>query len=212
MGMAAPVWLVATGAATTQTGSRRAWVEIPADLVLAAAGDHCPAAAYRGACPGVDPDDLARHRAATRAEFQGRPGTEVLADVERAMVALQAAPYAVLAPPTAGLLYGLCDGYCPGGAHTHDDAVRVRDLRSVGVVPELPEAAVRLGVAYLAAIPERDGRVKIVLGGAGEGTLAGRAPVEAFLGGWAAEQGLVGIYGDPARGYAGGYRAVGSRS
>ena len=41
--------------------------------------------------------------------------------------------------------------------------------------------------------------------GAGEGSLAGRAPVEAFLGGWAARAGLADLYGDPDRGYAGGY-------
>lgn len=36
---------------------------IPREYVLAAAADHCPAAAYRGECPGVDPDELMRWRA-----------------------------------------------------------------------------------------------------------------------------------------------------
>ncbi len=75
-------------------------------------------------------------------------------------------------------------------------------------IPELSEAAHRIGVAYLAEIPEtpEDPRRKIILGGAGDGTAPGRAPIEAFLGGWAASQGLTDLYGDPALGFAGGYR------
>src|SRR5690606_27510283 len=32
-------------------------VVIPDDIVYTAAADHCLAAAYRGECPGVDPDE-----------------------------------------------------------------------------------------------------------------------------------------------------------
>lgn len=45
---------------------------IPQELIFAAAADHCLAAAYRGECPGVDPDALMRWRAESRAAFQGR--------------------------------------------------------------------------------------------------------------------------------------------
>jgi len=48
------------------------WMIIPRHIVHAAAADHCLAAAYRGECPGVDPDDLMRWRVATRARHQGR--------------------------------------------------------------------------------------------------------------------------------------------
>lgn len=34
----------------------------PADVILVAAADHCLAAAYRGECPGVDPDTLMQWR------------------------------------------------------------------------------------------------------------------------------------------------------
>lgn len=54
----------------------------------------------------------------------------------------------------------------------------------------------------------RDPRPKVGVIGAGEGTVPGTAPVEAFLGGWAEQQGLVDLYGDPVRGYAGGYEEV----
>ena len=154
---------------------------IPSGLVLAAAGDHCPAAAYAGQCTGVDPDELLRWRISSRAAFQGRSEAEILADVAAARVTIAAAPKTDLAP-----------------------GVEVRDLRC-RTIPELPEALLRAGEAALAAVIERDGRRKVVLIGAGEGSLAGRAPVEAFLGGWAARAGLADLYGDPDRGYAGGY-------
>lgn len=67
-------------------------------------------------------------------------------------------------------------------------------------VPELPEAAAREGVAYLATVVERDGREKVVLGGA-----ASPEMVREFIERWAPAQGLTDIYGDPARGFAGGY-------
>jgi hypothetical protein len=87
--------------------------------------------------------------------------------------------------------------------------VEVIDLRALGTLPELPEVLARTGQCALYRMEPspgaRDPRVKIGIIGAGEGTVPGRAPVEEFLGGWAAAQGLVDLYGDPARGYAGGY-------
>src|SRR5690606_19221697 len=62
------------------------------EAFLAAAADHCLAAAYRGECPGIAPDQLMRWRVKTRAAFQGRSVEELLADVERARAALQEAP------------------------------------------------------------------------------------------------------------------------
>lgn len=159
----------------------RSGMFVPTDLVMIAASDHCPAAAYQGRCPGVDPDALMRWRATTRAEFQGRPVQAILADVEAARDAIGRAPVVMM-----------------GG-------VAVSDLRP-GTVPELPEAALRTGAVVLAEMRTKDGRQQIVLQGAGEGTVGGTAPIDAFLNGWAAAQGLEDLYGDPARGYAGGYR------
>jgi hypothetical protein len=162
------------------------WFRPPTDLVLAAASDHCPGAAYAGKCPGVEPEALMRWRAETRAAFQGRPVSAILADVEAASAAIKAAPVVDLGEPYLGL-------------------IEAADLRG-SEVPELPEALLRLGRCALATPrPGPDGRRKVVLMGAGEGTPAGPEPVRAFLGGWAAGNGLVDLYGDPARGFAGGY-------
>src|SRR5690606_23556480 len=76
-----------------------------------------------------------------------------------------------------------------------------RDLRGQHV-QELPEAAAREGLAYLASVVDRDGRRKVVLGGRADAEM-----VRAFLESWAPREGLVDLYGDPARGFAGGYVA-----
>jgi len=64
-------------------------------------------------------------------------------------------------------------------------------------VPELPEAAAREGIAFLATVTDRDGRRKVVL------QAASPEQVEAFLRDYPAQD----KYGDPARGFAGGYLA-----
>lgn len=139
--------------------------------VLAAAADHCLAAAYRGECPGVDPDELMVWRVAQRAAHQGRSVEEVLADVNAAR--------------------GRLREQLPG------DGFRVADMRSAHV-PELPEAAIREGVAYLATVTDRDGRVKEVLGGHTTPELVRE---------WMESRRAEGreVYGDPARGFAGAY-------
>lgn len=151
-------------------------------LVLAAAADHCLEAAYRGQCPGVDPGALGRWRAETRAAFQGRSADDVLRDVERAREALAIAPRVRIGDT---------------------DVADLRDKE----VPELPEAACQDGVAYLAMprLTERDFRKKVVLGAASPEV------VRAFQETWASAQGLTEVYGDPRRGFAGGYVPVRAR-
>jgi len=153
------------------------FARVPHEMVLAAAADHCLAAAYRGECPGVDPDALMRWRVETRAAFQGRTVEEVLADVERARELLEDAPNERLA-----------------------HGVYVADMRGQSI-PELPEAAARDGVCFIASLTERDGRIKVVCQ---SGT---PEQIEAFMRVWAPAHGLTDIYGDPARGFAGGYLA-----
>lgn len=168
-------WHVAGAGTGIRNGVRA--VPIPTQYVLAAAADHCLAAAYRGECPGVDPDALMHWRIAVRAAHQGRNVEDVMVDVDRARVRLREAPRILLA-----------------------ERVASRDLRGEHV-PELPEAAAREGLAYIATVTDRDGRRKIVLGAADAET------VRAFMERWAPCEGLVDIYGDPARGFAGGYVA-----
>ncbi|MEO7068737.1 MAG: hypothetical protein ABI114_17645 [Rhodanobacter sp.] len=74
------------------------------------------------------------------------------------------------------------------------------DLRSLpgGTVPAAPEAACREGVAVLTTVIDRDGRQKVGLLG------ATKDQVTQFLSGQLVTE-LVDYYGDPARGFAGGY-------
>jgi len=143
---------------------------------LAAAADHCLGAAYRGECPGINPDVLMRWRAASRAKFQGRPMSEVLADVAAAGRLLAQARVIELAPD-----------------------IYVKDMRASVPIRELPEAATRLGIPYVSGpLVGPDGRKKFTVSGF-------PVTVRAFLDVWAPEEGLVDLYGDPDRGFAGGY-------
>jgi len=152
---------------------------IPQRYVYAAAADHCLAAAYRGECPGVEPDALMRWRVECRAKFQGRPIEAVLADVESARAALREAPVVELA-----------------------EGVYARDMRGRHV-PELPEASAREGVCFISdGLPGPDGRTKTVCQ---SGT---PEQIDAFMRVWAPAHGLTDTYGDPARGFAGGYKEV----
>jgi len=67
------------------------------------------------------------------------------------------------------------------------------------ITPELPEAACREGAAYIAVVVEKSGRHKMVLGSASE------SQVVWFVQEYAQQIGLAEVYGDPARGFAGGY-------
>ena len=175
------------------------WVTIPPALVFAAAADHCLAAAYRGECLGVDPDALMRWRVESRAAFQRRDPSAILADIERARAAIRAAP-------TVALL-DVCDmphvrdhdwssSVCEG---CMDDPVTARDLRGQHV-PELPEASAREGECVVAdGLPGRDGRTKVIC------QSGSPDQIETFMILWGPDQGLTDIYGDPARGFAGGY-------
>lgn len=71
------------------------------------------------------------------------------------------------------------------------------DLRGQSI-PELPEAAAREGIPFLATVRDRDGREKVVLQAAPPGL------VSRFMAGEIVP-GLKNVYGDPARGFAGGY-------
>src|SRR5690606_10629563 len=137
---------------------------IPRPLIYAAAADHCLGAAYRGECPGVDPDELMRWRAESRAKFQGRSVEEVLADVERAQAALRAAPSMYLEPPYDIDRFGQPSDWSGYPAVGSEGGVEVRDMRQpVDQRPtrELPQAAARPGIGYVSGpLAGPDGKQK----------------------------------------------------
>lgn len=174
-----------------------------ATALMVAAADHCLESAYRGKCPGVDPDDLMRWRIETRAAFQKRPIEAVLADVEAARKRLRDSVAEWTCPECGGSMFDPHTGteqcqYCGGtGGGGPYKVARFDGLPSV---PELPEAAAREGIPFVATVKEKDGREKVVL------QAASPELVKRFLSGEIVP-GLKDYYGDPARGFAGGYVA-----
>lgn len=84
---------------------------------------------------------------------------------------------------------------CEGCAR---DEVWVADMRRPEPIPELPEAATRLGIGYLSGpLIGPDGRKKYTVSGS-------VVEVRAFFA-WAEREDLVDAYGDPERGFAGAY-------
>lgn len=144
---------------------------VPRDLVVTAACDHNLAGAWAGRVPGVTRMHVADFRARTSAKDEATYEY----DFRTACIALERAPLIAL-----------------GKAH-------VRDMRE-HTVPELPDAACYQGEAYLAKVSDRDGRCKIVLGGA-----TTPKDVIAFRDHWAPRAMLSDIYAMPDRGIAGGY-------
>lgn len=166
------------------------------EIVMTAAADHCLEAAYRGKCPGVDPNILMAWRIKSRALFQGRSEAEVLADVERARNILRVAVGVGYMCEECGERGAFCScGNAPLGI---DYNLEYADLSGQDHIPELPEAACREGIPFIAGGTERDGRKKVVL------QAASADLVKRFLAGEIRPE-LVDRYGDPARGFAGGY-------
>lgn len=140
---------------------------------VVAAADHCLAAAYKGKCPGVSPEEMLSFRVKSRAAFLGISPEVLQERVEAASAALVAAPSVEF--------FGK----------------KEKTKLLLHHVDELPEAAVRLGLSYITEVTDRDGRRKVVMGGD-----ALPYQITSFL---EAFDSLQDPYGDPARGFAGGY-------
>ena len=144
---------------------------------IIAAADHCLAHAYRGQCPGVDPAELADWRERSRSARFGLTQEEIRARIRIATEALERA-----------------------------ERIKIGDewvawIPDKSVAPyELAEASARAGtpIAYVSHLTERSPyRAKCgILNAKPETVLA-----------WMRDCGLEGVYGAPARGYAGGYAA-----
>lgn len=143
------------------------------DKYLVAASDHCPAAAYKGLCPGVDKWDLAAYRARRNAEYIGISTEEYISVLHDSIAIAEKLPVKEL----GGEVYSVANE----------------------PIDYLNEVSLRLGIAVEYVMPgsQRDPRTKVgLLGGSPSLTAA-----------WMEHKkdSLVGIYGSPARGYAGGY-------
>ena len=142
-------------------------------LRLIAAADHCLSAAYRGECPGIDPDRLYRWRIDSRAAFQRRDRKDVMANIESSVRLLEQAPKLEL-----------------GGEEVADLRIFQRP------VSEVAEATALSGIPCLVHGHCR-GKVRLI---------GSRGPaVRRFLRNQVPGIDLSGLYGDPARGFAGGY-------
>lgn len=116
------------------------------ELRLIAAADHCLTAAYRGLCPGVDPEDLAFFRLTSRAQSQGRKLSDVMNNIRKAELLLELAPKEKL----------------------FDE--EVFDIGNCEEL-EIAEAAARSGLAYIYESRDREGNLKRGIKGASEPTV-----------------------------------------
>ncbi len=164
------------------------------DQLLIMAADHCLEAAYRSKCPGIDPKKLLELRVRIRAAYRKCGVDVVMDDIRRAHELLKEACYKRIDVDPCSFPDG--EEIYPG--HPLSNWREYADMRRFGEVDELAEAACSLGMAYIAKVVEPGGRQKVVLGG------APASLVESFLKGELVP-GLSGYYGDPARGFAGGY-------
>ena len=146
---------------------------------LVAASDHCPSHAYQGRCPGIDREAPHLFRAETSAAFNRMSVDEWLEAVDIACCRLR--NLAVIQTPHGG--YSIAEEE----------------------IDMLNQASLILGMAvqYQTVGNARDPRRKMgILGGSPE-----------LVAHWMEHArdpdglGLVNVYGDPARGYAGGYVA-----
>ena len=140
---------------------------------MVAAGDHCPAAAYQGECPGISVEDFREFRLQGAADFQKKDIEELRMEVGAGMVELSAL----------------------------EDIVHMgfswKDATQVSI-PQLPHVAAMLAMPAAYTLPSPDGRTKCGIIGSNE-----PAVISAWMNYY--EDKLVDMYGDPARGYAGGY-------
>jgi len=135
-----------------------------------AACDHCLSAAYQGRCPGVSPEEVQSFREETRSRARGLSVSELREQIEQAAQRLKNAPKIPV------------------------DGVEVPWLEGPELV-EASEASARLGLPYMYARKQEDGRIKSGI----------RSAPSRLVEYWMTHCGLKQVYGDPQRGFAGGY-------
>jgi hypothetical protein len=157
------------------------------DHLYAAAADHCLQDAYKEICPGIYPEVLAAWRAATRAQYQGVRVQDIVHSVNQAIEVINSAPTLALDP-------------------SDPDHTSVRDLRSYGRVSEANEASAIIGVPILYEMDYTGTTITGIPLTKKVGLLGGTTKhVDAFMSTYAENIGLLDVYGNTFRGYAGGY-------
>ena len=143
-----------------------------------AACDHALKEVYQGRVPGVSKDEALKYRFRVRTNFLRLRDSEYISLIEIAKDALIAAPDVIIANNI------------------------LKDLRSIGTVPEITEVSAIMGIGFLSKSYLNEGTT--------EKMSIFNAPKES-VSEWvkhAREIGLIDIYGDPIRGFAGGYRRL----
>lgn len=127
------------------------WVDPTEAQLYIAAWDHCPAQAYAGNCPGIDPNKFAQFRVAQKVEFYATDSRNThKANPDALSNIIYEAIKKLLSAPEVNW---------------------VRDLRAMWHIDELPEAALATWLAYMTQIPDTDrdrqptGNIKILIGG-----------------------------------------------
>ena len=145
------------------------------ERLLVAASDHCPSHAFMGRCPGIDIAALKAMRARNSAAFCNMSVEEWTAIVDSSIAILRELPVATA-----------------GGGEYRVSTTEVPLLNHAQLIAGIP-------VQYIMPGNARDPRCKMgLLGGEPE-------MIRAWMDQKSGCGELVGIYGDPVRGYAGGY-------
>jgi hypothetical protein len=154
------------------------------EQTVLAAMDHAPAAAIRGECPGVTANEVLVRKVTEIAAATKRTPEEVRERVACYQVYLMDAPPVWI------------------GEHVISD-LRDYDLGAGYSLELLAAQVAALADGYTVLLKHHD-----AVGKPEKWSVSGHATpevIETFMRVWAPAQGLIGIYGVPARGYAGGY-------
>jgi hypothetical protein len=175
------------------------WKLIPRGLLYVAAVDHCGPLAFRGRCPGVDPEALLVWRAEDRARAQGRGNVKEMLELTRQ--AFRVAPKKDFGGKQVADLRGPFCARC-GTTESSSKCSGVQGHHVVkGGLPDALDVAWVLGVGFIAEMKDDRGS-KVVIDGCGKESPLGEDPVKHFME-WARRSGWSDVYGKPSKGFAG---------
>lgn len=148
------------------------------EYLYIAAADHCLTAAYQGKCPNIDPAKLLIHRCKVKAEYQQTSPDEVYNVINDTLQKIKE------------------------GKRIFLDGVECVDFTYYDSPPEAPEASSILGLPLLYSnFITSIQKYKFGIISASPET------IRYWMDNTAKNLELEDVYGDPARGYAGGYRS-----